>query len=70
MLNLEQSRALSAAKAGHNLLICGQAGTGKTFVVKKILKDLRRTRSVSVVCTTGIACLQYADIGGATTVHR
>ncbi|XP_060605532.1 uncharacterized protein LOC132758030, partial [Ruditapes philippinarum] len=68
MLSIEQIYALNSAKAGHNLLICGQAGTGKTYVVKRIVNDLKRSRSLALLCTTGIGCMQYADMG-ATTVH-
>jgi ABC-type transporter Mla maintaining outer membrane lipid asymmetry ATPase subunit MlaF len=69
MLTVEQHDALNAAKSGHNLLICGQAGTGKTFVIKSIINDLKQNANVVLLCTTGIGCMQYSDLG-ARTVHR
>ena len=41
MLDEDQVTALNLAKNGHNLLITGQAGCGKTFLVKEIAKQLK-----------------------------
>ena len=45
---------------GHNVLICGQAGTGKTTVLIKIVNKLKPTRQINVCAATGIATLQFA----------
>ena len=37
----DQLQAYQLALSGHNLLILGQAGTGKTFLTTKIVKSLR-----------------------------
>jgi DNA replication protein DnaC len=41
MLDEDQVTALNLAKNGQNLLITGQAGCGKTFLVKEIAKQLK-----------------------------
>lgn len=68
-LNKDHISVLNMAIAGHNLLKCGQVGTGKPTVMKFLVKDLRRRMSVSILCTTDIACMQYVD-EFATTVQR
>ena len=39
-MNEEQQGAIDMALQGHNLLLLGSAGTGKSFVVKEIQKRL------------------------------
>ncbi|KAJ7374859.1 hypothetical protein OS493_005212 [Desmophyllum pertusum] len=68
-LTPEQAEILEFAKSGHNLLITGQAGAGKSTVVNSIRKDCQqRGLKVAVVCSSGIACKVYED-GAAATVH-
>ena len=53
---------------GHNVVLTGQAGTGKLFLLQDVVAMLEfRETPYALLCTTGIACLQYFD---ATTVHR
>lgn len=60
---------VSVVHKGHNLLITGQAASGKSTVVKEIMSALRKAGfNVSVVCTSGIACTVY-DPGVTSTVH-
>ncbi|XP_061167824.1 uncharacterized protein LOC133176769 [Saccostrea echinata] len=54
---------------GHNLIISGQAGTGKTFLVKRIVKKYSKEKHVAIVCSTGIAATHYGDLG-AVTLHK
>ena len=55
---------------GHNLVLTGQAGAGKSFVVRDTIELMKFSEiRYGLLCTTGIACLQYFDYG-ATTVHR
>ena len=64
-----QAQIVSVVHKGHNLLITGQAGSGKSTVVKEIMSALRKAGfNVSVVCASGIACTVY-DPGVASTVH-
>ena len=54
---------------GHNALITGKAGTGKTFLVQEIFKSLVRSgKHVRIVCSSGIACTVYTETN-ASTVH-
>jgi len=55
----------------HNLVITGQAGTGKTRMMKAIMSDLANwDTKYALLCTTGIACLQYDYDQQASTIHR
>ena len=57
------------AAEGHNILITGQAGVGKSEVVKRIIATLNsRGGTVGIVCSSGISCQVY-DRGIASTVH-
>jgi ATP-dependent DNA helicase PIF1 len=70
-MNSRQKEVLDLALAGHNLVITGQAGTGKSFIVGELVKNLRASgRTVQLTCTTGIACLNYSHDLDAQTIHR
>lgn len=57
---------LRAALEGHNILILGQPGTGKTYTLKEIAKTLRgQKQNVQMTASTGLAA---AALQG-TTVH-
>jgi ATP-dependent DNA helicase PIF1 len=63
-LSDEQLLALRAAKQGKNLFISGPAGTGKSFVTERVVRELRDAgRRVVVTATTGIAAFL---VGGST----
>lgn len=60
MLSNSQSFSLDAAINGHNIILIGQGGSGKTFVLKKVYKELGlRGKNVFITCSTGIAATQY-----------
>ncbi|XP_070209716.1 uncharacterized protein [Littorina saxatilis] len=64
---MEEAREL--VELGHNVIILGQAGTGKTTLVAELCHSLRLSgRKVAVTATTGIAC-QSLPVG-AMTLHR
>jgi len=68
-LNADQEQIVTFAAKGHNLLIAGQAGVGKSGVVKQIISDAKaRGRKIGVICSSGITCQVY-DRGVASTVH-
>lgn len=70
-LNILQNGAFKLAIAGHNLYIGGSAGTGKTFLVTKIVEKLRNDHKVVyLTCTTGIACSAYSPSLHSMTIHR
>lgn len=63
-LGPDQQRAYDLALAGGNLLISGPAGTGKSFLLHRIVEDLRRRgRMVAVTASTGVAAI---NVGGGT----
>ena len=69
-LNEKQRLADQKILEGHNVVITGQAGTGKSFLIRNTIDDLKMSEiNYAILCTTGIGCLQYPDLG-ATTVHR
>lgn len=63
-LSSKQSTFLEAAKAGKNIFLTGKAGTGKSFVVKKAIEDLKKAgKNVVALAPIGIAA---NNIGGQT----
>lgn len=68
MLSKEQSEFLARARSGHNVVLTGQGGTGKTFFVKILVHELRsQGKSVAITATTGIAATQFTN---GSTIHR
>ena len=68
-MNNLQKEAIDIAIEGHNMLLLGSAGTGKSFVVNDIAKQLKeRGKHVQLTCSTGIACSVYRE--KACTIHQ
>lgn len=67
-LNAEQQRAIDLILAGRNVFLTGQAGTGKSYVIKQVIEMLtaRGGCLVGVTSTTGVSAL----LVGGTTIHR
>lgn len=61
-LNEEQKAAFQILLGGENVFLTGEAGTGKSFLLKAFLEQAQ-DKNVLVCAPTGIAALQ---IGGAT----
>lgn len=63
---MDQQLALEILHAGHNVLLTGPAGAGKTYVLNQFIRAAKADgRHVSVTATTGLAA---THIGG-TTIH-
>lgn len=62
-LNNEQQKALDAMMSGRNVFLTGEAGTGKSTVLREFLE--RCDRPCAVLAPTGVAAI---NIGG-TTIH-
>ena len=63
----ETEKIFSAVLERHNVLILGQAGTGKTTLIKKIYNIFKESEiKVKVLACTGIASTLLPD---ASTVH-
>ena len=66
----EQAKVMRTAEAFHNLLLAGQAGNGKSHVVKGLVQKLQsRGRKVVVVCSSVISSSVYGDGVKSSTVH-
>lgn len=63
---MKQERAIALAKEGHNIFLTGQAGTGKTYTLNKIIDELElEYKIVAKTASTGIAAT-YID---GQTIH-
>ena len=64
MLDKKQKHAISLCKAGYNLFITGNAGTGKSFIIRQIKKEFGE--NCIITSTTGISALNIDGI----TIHN
>jgi predicted ATPase len=63
---MKQNEALDILKSGYNVFLTGAPGSGKTFLLNKYIKYLRKNNiTVSVTASTGIAATHM----GGTTLH-
>lgn len=63
---MDQEKAIQLAIEGYNIFLTGNAGTGKTYTLQKIIKELRaRGKTVAVTASTGIA----ATLLDGQTIH-
>lgn len=61
---MKQKEALTILEAGHNVLLTGPAGSGKTFLLNKYIAHLKKKKiGVAITASTGIAA---THIGGRT----
>ena len=67
-LNEQQQCVLEELEKGNNILITGPGGTGKTFLIHHIRKQLETSgKKVAITSLTGMAALLIGD--GARTIH-
>ena len=67
IMNQMQEKAYRQVLRGHNVIISGQGGTGKSYIVKEIYDALTSSgKHVFITCSTGIACTIYPN---AQTLH-
>jgi ATP-dependent DNA helicase PIF1 len=64
-LNKKQQSAYNALVAGTSVFLTGEAGTGKTEVIKKVRDDFENRRNVALTSTTGTSAL----LMGGVTLH-
>lgn len=63
---MRQSVALGIMLAGHNVLLTGQAGSGKTYLLSEFIRRSKaRGKSVAITATTGLAATHL----GGSTIH-
>jgi ATP-dependent DNA helicase PIF1 len=66
ILSEEQQKGFEIAKDGKNIFITGIAGTGKSFLLKKIIKYFENNeKNIGVTSSTGVSALLI----GGTTLH-
>lgn len=65
-LTASQEKAFELLKQGKNVFLTGEAGTGKSFLIKRFLDFVRGKKNVVISAPTGIAAI---NVGG-TTIHR
>src|SRR5690625_156563 len=51
------------AMSGESIFLTGEAGTGKSFIIREVISELSKTKNVAVVAPTGVAA---TNVGGAT----
>jgi GTPase SAR1 family protein len=63
---MTQNQTLAILDAGHSIFLTGPAGSGKTFVLNKFIRDSRANgKSVAVTASTGLAATHL----GGNTIH-
>lgn len=66
-LTQDQEVAYQHMVKGDNVFVTGEAGTGKSFVIKKFIDEMQKLDKNILICApTGIAALQI----GGVTIHR
>lgn len=67
-LNPQQQHALETVMKGNNVFITGPGGTGKTFLIRRIMEECQaKNKKVAITALTGAAALLLGE--GAKTVH-
>ena len=61
---MKQGRALEIMLSGANVMLTGQAGAGKSYVIGKFIEASKKKKIV-VTATTGLAATQI----GGQTIH-
>ena len=63
---MQQDLALEIMLEGHNVLLTGQAGAGKTYVLNEFIRRVKKDgKHVAVTATTGLAATHL----GGSTIH-
>ncbi|CCK70649.1 DNA helicase PIF1 KNAG_0E03960 [Huiozyma naganishii CBS 8797] len=65
-LSKEQENIIDLAKEGHNIFYTGSAGTGKSVLLKEMIKALKTLYGVDEVAVTASTGLAACNIGGFT----
>lgn len=63
---MRQTQVLAILAAGHSVFLTGPAGSGKTYVLQRFIKEARKKgKSVAVTASTGLAATHL----GGSTIH-
>ena len=67
-LSIEQQKVLDEFKSGKNIFITGPGGTGKSFIIKKIVEEAEKVnKNIQVTAMTGCAAILLEC--NAKTIH-
>lgn len=66
ILSAEQEYVLSLAKEGRSLFFTGSAGTGKSVLLRSIIRELRKLNTNGFVAVTASTGLAACNVGGNT----
>ncbi|KIK71394.1 hypothetical protein GYMLUDRAFT_332817 [Collybiopsis luxurians FD-317 M1] len=67
VLSPEQRKVLSKVKSGKNVFFTGSAGTGKSVLLREIIRHFRESnRNVAITASTGMRCLPAQTFADAT----
>jgi Cdc6-like AAA superfamily ATPase len=62
-MDSNQELAKKLISNGHNLVLTGQEGTGKTYTIQSCYEQLRISgKRVQLTCYTGIACWKLEEV--------
>ena len=64
--NKTEQVVLDMILAGHNVMVLGKAGTGKTFLLRRIIELLKPSKEIEVTSVSGISTLLFES---AKTLH-
>ncbi|KAH3661762.1 hypothetical protein OGAPHI_005940 [Ogataea philodendri] len=65
-LSEEQNQVIDLARQGHNLFYTGSAGTGKSLLLRSLIKALKAQHSNGTVGVTASTGLAACNVGGQT----
>ena len=61
-MNDEQTKCAEHGSQGHNFMIYGEAGTGKSLTVMELTKELQKSgKTLQIICSTRVACDVYQN---------
>lgn len=66
ILSAEQEYVLQLAKKGQSIFFTGSAGTGKSVLLRAIIKELKHIHGIGTVAVTASTGLAACNIGGIT----
>lgn len=64
-LNQEQEKAIDEMLSGQNVFLTGEAGTGKSTVIKELVRRIGKTQNIVVLAPTELTAMNF----GYETIH-
>ena len=71
MLTTKQHYVVNLATKGHNLVVCGQAGSGRSHIIPYVVKESEKMdKKVAVTSTTVLATQNFPFHLKPMTIHH